>query len=213
MSQVVFFGLLQLFPLIHLDVLKIPTLCTKYMELVADVVEFHQDQLLQLPDTLFSTLVQSLEFGIDHAVYDVTRWALQAIGALAQFCFSLQRKGDVQRAQQLFNSLDGFFCLLMNVMLFKEFNTDLMDLACETWYWLLVARQVTFIALAKEIIAQQTDIQVAQQLMAAFDALGMPQEPQGNEHVLSLVNRQPQAHFKEKLRAFLGTTRGSLHIK
>ncbi|CAG8510691.1 17929_t:CDS:10, partial [Cetraspora pellucida] len=64
-SNVVFYGVNLIIPLISLQVLEIPKICKEYMRLIAHIVEFYPDKLGVLPAELLHNLFASLEYGIE----------------------------------------------------------------------------------------------------------------------------------------------------
>lgn len=68
-SDVVFYGLSIVIPLVPVKLLHFPALCEQFFKLVVFMCEIYPEKLVSLPPALFTMLVQSLEFGIDQYVH------------------------------------------------------------------------------------------------------------------------------------------------
>jgi Co/Zn/Cd efflux system component len=76
-------------------------------------------------------------------MYDVTRVAYQAITPLALFVHNEEQKHNSRAAvQHLYAPLDKFLSVIMDCLLFKEFNSDMLDPAAEALIALICARRV-----------------------------------------------------------------------
>ncbi len=83
-TDIIFFGLQQIIPLMTQGLLQYPTLCTQYFSLVGFMMDTYQEQVSTLPLDLFHTLIESLLWGMSHHDAFVSKSCLQGIGSLVR---------------------------------------------------------------------------------------------------------------------------------
>ena len=83
-TDVVFFGLQQIIPLMTQGLLQYPTLCTQYFSLVGFMMDTYPDKVCVLPYELFNSLLESLLFGMSHVDSFVSKSSLQGIAGIAK---------------------------------------------------------------------------------------------------------------------------------
>lgn len=83
-TDVIFFGLQQIIPLMTQGLLQYPTLCTQYFSLVGFMMDTYPDKVCVLPYELFNSLLESLLFGMSHVDSFVSKSSLQGIGGIAK---------------------------------------------------------------------------------------------------------------------------------
>ncbi|XP_039156079.1 exportin-4-like [Eucalyptus grandis] len=69
-SQVVFYGLHTVTPLMSLELLKYPKLCRDYFSLLSHMLEVYPEMVGQLNNEAYSHILQTLEFGLHHQVLE-----------------------------------------------------------------------------------------------------------------------------------------------
>lgn len=145
-SDVVFFGLNIVIPLISIGLLQFPELCLQYFKLIVFMIEIYSEKLVNLPAPLFQSLMKSMEFGIDGSNnLGVAKLTMEALSGLGAYCDTAKGKGDNSPAVQLLGStLDSFLALVMRLILFKDFDSNLMEPAAESLFAMICARFVSF---------------------------------------------------------------------
>ena len=83
-TDVIFFGLQQILPLMTQGLLQFPTLCQHYFSLVGFMVETYPEKLCALPFDLFNSLLESLLFGMSHSDPLVSKSSLHGLASLAK---------------------------------------------------------------------------------------------------------------------------------
>lgn len=83
-TDVIFYGLQQILPLMSQGLLQYPTLCLNYFSLVGFMVETYPEKLCALPFDLFNSLLESLLFGMSHSNSQVSKCSLQGLASLAK---------------------------------------------------------------------------------------------------------------------------------
>lgn len=76
-------GLSIILPLISLELLKFPKLCHLYFTLLSYIMEVYTDQVAELAPPHFSTLMHSLEFGLQHSDPLVAQASLEGLAGEA----------------------------------------------------------------------------------------------------------------------------------
>ena len=83
--KVVFVGVNSLLPLITKEMLEYPSICLDYMHLVGLLVDYFPDRLVTLPQTLQSSLLESLLFGTHQPLSRISDYSFKAIQSLGLY--------------------------------------------------------------------------------------------------------------------------------
>ena len=83
-TDMIFFGLQQILPLMTQGLLQFPTLCSQYFSLVGFMMETYPDKVGELPFELFEALLESLLFGMSHHDVMVGKSSLQGIAGIVR---------------------------------------------------------------------------------------------------------------------------------
>lgn len=83
-TDIIFFGLQQILPLMTQGLLMYPDLCTQYFSLVSFMMDTYPDKVCILPYELFDALFESLLFGMSHIDNYVSKSSLQGIAAIVR---------------------------------------------------------------------------------------------------------------------------------
>ena len=81
-TEVIFFGLQQILPLMSQGLLQFPTLCQHYFSLVGFTVETYPEKMCVLPFDLFKSLLNSLLFGMCHSDPLIGKSSLEGLASL-----------------------------------------------------------------------------------------------------------------------------------
>ncbi|EPB86259.1 hypothetical protein HMPREF1544_06987 [Mucor circinelloides 1006PhL] len=200
-ANVVLFGINVVIPMIDMEMLKIPSLCQQYIQLISHLIEVFPDKLSGLPTPLFLNLMASLEYGIRHDITDVNILTLHAVTPLTMWSF--QQTANGVPTDFLKESLQKFLQELLNCLLFQHLDSNIIDAASDALLALICSQRQVYMALANQIISQQS-VDIQSRLMHAFQKLDQatPQQPHRNV-----------PEFKEALLAFLMDVRAVLRVK
>lgn len=146
-ADVVFYGVNIVLPLITDDMLKYPRLCRLYCHLTSDLLEFFPEKLAQLPPELFASLLRTLTFGIESALPEVAETTYAAITALAVYVKYSAAGSSPTSVTFLEPHLDTLLQLVLNMLLLRDFDADLVDTAAESVLALVYCRHVRTIRL------------------------------------------------------------------
>jgi hypothetical protein len=83
-TDVIFFGLQQILPLMTQGLLQLPTLCTQYFSLVGFMMDTYPEKIAVLPYELLDALFESLLFGMGHHDPIVAKSSLQGIASITR---------------------------------------------------------------------------------------------------------------------------------
>lgn len=81
-TEMIFFGLQQILPLMTRGLLQFPTLCKQYFSLVGFMMETYPDKVGQLPFELFDALLESLLFGMSYHDPSVAKASFYGISGI-----------------------------------------------------------------------------------------------------------------------------------
>jgi hypothetical protein len=98
LATLVFYGLNVILPLVTESLLAYPSFCKTFISLISEVLNFFPDKLKELSHVLLNNMMQSLEFGMFHAKYDVSSSALIAIANIALYAWNEQTCNGKQLA-------------------------------------------------------------------------------------------------------------------
>lgn len=83
-TDIIFFGLQQIIPLMNQGLLQFPTLCSYYFSLVGFMMDTYPDKVCLLPYDLFDALLQSLLYGMNHTDKGIAKSSMQGIAGVAK---------------------------------------------------------------------------------------------------------------------------------
>ena len=172
-TDVIFFGLQQLLPLMTQGLLHFPTLCQHYFSLVGFMVETYPEKLCRLPYDLFNSLLDSLLFGISHMDPFVAKSSLHGLAALARehlrtqaLALHLSMKNDI---------FDNCNYRLINEVIFQPIIWDRLEPAGNALLVLVALDVQRFIGLVNTISQQFGSDDKQRRLHAAFEILIQPE--------------------------------------
>ncbi|KAG4189287.1 hypothetical protein ERO13_A08G217300v2 [Gossypium hirsutum] len=208
-SQVVFFGLHIVTPLISLELLKYPKLCHDYFSLLSHIVEVYPETLAQLNSEAFAHIIGTLDFGLHHQDLEVVSMCLGALKALAAYNYReicAGKTGLVSAGHG--NSPEGIFSQflrsLLQLLLFEDYSPDLVSAAADALLPLILCEQGLYQKLGNELIERQTNPALKSRLANALHSLT------SSNHLASRLDRVNYQRFRKNLNSFLVEVRGFL---
>ncbi|KAM7532194.1 hypothetical protein LguiB_035604 [Lonicera macranthoides] len=214
-SQVVYFGLHIVSPLITLDLLKYPKLCHDYFFLLSHMLEVYPEMVAQLNGDAFAHVLGTLEFGLHHQDIDVVDMCLRALKALASYH---KKETDAGKAglgsnATCYKHADGqlhegilsrFLRSLLQFLLFDDYSTDLVSTAADALLPLILCEQGLYQRLGNELIDRQTNPAFKSRLASALQSLT------SSNNLSSALDRPNYQKFRKNLHSFLVEVRGFL---
>ncbi|XP_024025186.1 exportin-4 [Morus notabilis] len=217
-SQVVYFGLLIITPLITLDLLKYPKLCHDYFSLLSHLLEVYPETVAQLNTDAFSNVLGTLDFGLHHQDIDVVDNCLRALRALASYHYIETRGGKTglgshaaglkdQGGNLQEGILSRFLRSLLQLLLFEDYSPDLVSSAADALLPLLLCEQGLYQRLGNELIERQPNETLKSRLANALHGLTSANQ------LMSTLERKNYQIFRKNLTSFLIEVRGFLRTK
>ncbi|KAJ1413845.1 CRM1 C-terminal domain [Sesbania bispinosa] len=214
-SQVVYFGLHIVTPLISMDLLKYPKLCHDYFSLLSHLLEVYPETFAQLNNEAFTHILGTLDFGLHHQDADVVSKCLRAVQALASYHYKETGSGNIglgAHAMGLKDSsgkiqeglLSRFLRSLLQLLLFEDYSSDLISVAADALLPLILCEQGLYQRLGNELIERQANPTLRSRLTNALHTLTSANQ------LSSSLDRINYQRFRKNLNIFLVEVRGFL---
>ncbi|CAG9856511.1 unnamed protein product [Phyllotreta striolata] len=199
-SDVSLFGLNFILPLMTMDLLKYPSLCSQFYKLLVLVNDIYPEKVSNLPPDLLNTLLRSIELGLTNFGSDIVQACLDFIQGMAAFVFN-QKKADTAYGQ----AVRPFLKIVIDLTLSRQINTDLTSSASTCIYSLMCCFQEEYNMLVQSLIQAQSDPLTAERLAAAFNNLV--------RNVKLTCERSPKLRFRDNFDKFIANVHGFLLVK
>uniref|UniRef100_A0A2N9ERJ3 Exportin-4 n=1 Tax=Fagus sylvatica TaxID=28930 RepID=A0A2N9ERJ3_FAGSY len=232
-SQVVYFGLHIITPLISLDLLKYPKLCHDYFALLSHLLEVYPETVAQLNSEAFTHVLGTLDFGLHHqgvvAIWpggcilvcipscdaEIIDMCLRSLKALASYHYKETGSGKTGlglHAAGLKDSggnlregiLSQFLRALLQLLLFEDYSPDLVSSAADALLPLILCEQGLYQRLGNELIERQANPTLRSRLANALQSLISANQ------LSSTLDRINYQRFRKNLSNFLIEVRGFL---
>lgn len=216
-SQVVFYGLHIVTPLISLELLKYPKLCRDYFSLLSHMLEVYPEMVGQLNKEAFSHILETLEFGLHHQDSEVVNMCLRALRALASYHYKETASGKMglgSHASSLRNPkgelqegiFSRFLRTTLQLLLFEDYSPDLVGAAADALFPLILCEQGLYQKLGNELIERQANQTFKSRLTNALQSLT------SSNQLSCTLDRMNYQRFRKNLTNFLIEVRGFLRI-
>lgn len=199
-SNVFFYGLNIIMPIMTIDLLKFPSLCIQYFKMIAFVCDICSEKVCGLSIKLLQQLLASVELGLYSFGHDVAVLCCDIIQVLAKHIYMETAKGQPRN-----DIMAPFLNLLISLILSHQMDLDLIASVSIPLYYLICCYQEQYQQLVQNILSIQTDQQVAQRLANAFTEL--------TKHVELNTERLHKMKFKDNFDKFIINVQGFLIIK
>ncbi|XP_038877264.1 exportin-4 [Benincasa hispida] len=216
-SQVVYFGLHIISPLISLDLLKYPKLCRDYFSLLSHLLEVYPETVAKLNHEAFAQVLRTLDFGLHHQDTEVVDMCLKALKSLASYHLKEIAAGKIGLGSQVITRKDvsegeavqegvlsGFLKSLLQLLLFEDYSPDLVGNAADALFPLILCDQGLYQKLATELIERQDNPTFKSRIVNALHALT------SSNQLSSVLDRINSQRFRKNLHNFLIEVRGFL---
>lgn len=214
-SQVVYFGLHIVTPLISLDLLKYPKLCHDYFSLLSHMLEVYPEMVAQLNSEAFAHVLGTLDFGLHHQDTEVVDMCLKVLKALASYHYketSIGKIGLGSHASGLKDSdgkfqegiLSRFLRSLLQLLLFEDYSTDLVGIAADALFPLILCEQGVYQRLGQELADSQANPTLKSRLVNALQSLT------SSNRLSPTLDRINYQRFRKNLHSFLIEVHGFL---
>lgn len=199
-ADVCLYGLNFIMPLMTIDLLKYPALCSQYYKMITFVSEIYPQKIAQLPDDLLKKLVASIELGLTHFGSDVLMSCLDFIQVLASHVHTNDLKST-----PTYQILLPLLKLLLDLILSNQINSNMFTAASTSLFALICCYSEQYQMYVQNLIQSQTDAVVADRLASAFTEL--------TSNIELKPERLSKLKFREKFDHFIVNVHGFLLIK
>ncbi|XP_035820164.1 exportin-4 isoform X7 [Zea mays] len=217
-AEVIYIGLDIVTPLISLDLLKYPKLSRDYFVLISHLLELYPEKVAHLNSDAFTRIIGSLDFGLRNQDSDVVERCLAAVNALASYNFKERLGGRGRLNSQLMESEGSngklqesisshFLRLLLQILLFEDFRSELAGYAADALLPLLFCEQELYQRLVHELLDKQQNPTVKSRLATAFHNLT------SSNNLSSSLDRPNRQRFRKNLLSFMADVSGFMQIK
>ena len=171
-TDLIFFGLQQILPLMTQGLLQYPALCEQFFELVSTMMDSHPEKVCNLPHASFHPFFDSLLFGMSHQSACVAKGSLRGLASLLRAQF---KTGALQGQLQHQPDLVGLCAKrLLSEVVFQPVVRDRMSETSAVLTLLLAADLHKFTPVVQELLTQTPDPRYRPRLEAAFTKLVQP---------------------------------------
>ncbi|KAK4596630.1 hypothetical protein RGQ29_014596 [Quercus rubra] len=214
-SQVVYFGLHIVTPLISLDLLKYPKLCHDYFALLSHLLEVYPETVAQLNSEAFAHVLGTLDFGLHHQDAEIIDMCLRSLKALASYHYKETASGKTGLGLHAAGHKDSggnlqegilsqFLRSLLQLLLFEDYSPDLVGSAADALLPLILCEQGLYQRLGNELIERQANPTLRSRLVNALQSLISANQ------LSSTLDRINYQRFRKNLNNFLIEVRGFL---
>ncbi|CAK9828307.1 Xpo4 [Anthophora retusa] len=185
-------GLNVLMPMITTDLIKFPTLCSHYFQMIEAFCQLYPHKVFSMSPETLQPLLASVELGLFSFGHDVSTICCNIIHALTkQVC------RDVQKGSPPNQIMTPFLNLLITVILTHQIDWNFAADACMPLHSLICCYQDEYRRIVQNILSSQTDQQVVQRLANA----------------LTTLNQKDQMKFARYFEEFVSNVKGFLMVK
>lgn len=208
-TDMIFFGLQQILPLMTRGLLQFPTLCAQYFSLVGFMMETYPEKVKDLPYELLVALLESLLFGMSHHDTSVAKASLQGIAGIVKE-HTQHRVLDVHLVKNA-ELLDTSSHRLLMEVVFQTCVWDRMEAAGTALLHLAVVDLNRFAAVAQGI-GQKIPAEQQPRLSESFQRLLQP-EILTKAFSTGYEGRQNRIRFKKDFENFCHEIHSFLVLK
>ncbi|XP_060526804.1 exportin-4-like [Cylas formicarius] len=199
-SDVALFGLNFIMPLMTLELLKFPNLCSRYYRLLVLINDIYPEKICVLPEEMLATLLRTIELGLTSFGPEIVQSSLDFVQGMACYLFRYKTLDT-----RFGHALKPFLKLLMDLTLSYQINSDMITAASTTIYCLICCYQDEYQLLVQSLIQMQADPLTAERLAAAFAKL--------MDDVALTCGREPKLKFRDNFDKFVANVHGFLLVK
>lgn len=209
-TDVVFYGLQQIVPLMTQGLLSYPSLCTKYFSLVSFMMEKHPGRITIFPFELLDSLLQSLLYGATHHDSKVAKKCLEGLAGLAKAHLQSEiMRGHLSHHPDV---LDRCTKHLFVEVIFQQLVWDRLDETSNALLVLLAADLGRFGLIARELEDRTANLDQRGRMHRAFEKL-LQQDVIAGALLDGYEGRSNRRRFKDDLEAYTNEVHSFLLVK
>ncbi|CAB9509093.1 Exportin-4 [Seminavis robusta] len=209
-TDVIFFGLQQILPLMTRGLLQMPTLCSQYFSLAGFSIETYPEKACVLPYELFDALMESLLFGMCHHDASVAKSSLQGIASITREHIKSQILA--KHLSQNPGFIDNITRRLLRDVVFQNRVWDRLESAGMALLPLAAVDVNRFAAVVNELVDQVPIDDQKARLQSGFQSLIQPEVIQKVSSA-GLEGRKNRIRFKKDFENFCHDVHSFLILK
>lgn len=134
---------------------------------------------------------------------EIARKSLEAVGSLAKFNFTSKQENGVDSLQAHHqdsspSTLSEMLRFLIQFLLYADFSTELLDPTADALLFLICSEQHNYPMIIQSVIDQESDYNIKQKLMAAFENL------MAKNQIRPAIDRKNVDNFRKNTEEFVG---------
>jgi hypothetical protein len=205
-TDVIFFGLQQIIPLMTQGLLQYPALCTQYFSLVGFMMDTYPENTCALPYNLFSSLLDSLLYGMSHIDPSISKSSLTGIRGITvehlkngTLSIHLAQHGEI-----LYQCLTR----LLNEVVFQPIIWDRLEAASLALMPLIAVHGNCIASLVNDMAVKLDSFEKQQRFISSFAKLTGSEVINGGYDV-----RRIRIQFKKDFEVFVKDIHSFLILK
>lgn len=187
-------------PLMTVDLLKYPALCLQYFKMITFICDIYPDKVCTLPENLLKSLLTSVELGLTTFGQEIILLCCDFLQLLGNYIYGASAGGETPH-----QALKPFLKLLMNLILSRQINSDLLPNTSTALFVLICCYQQEYQSLVQALLSTQTDPVIGERLAKAFTDL--------TANIPLTCERQNRLKFRDNFEKFIVNVHGFLHVK
>ena len=213
-SEVLFFGLQQIIPLMTQGLIQYPTCCREYFSLVGSAMKTHSRKVSMLPYELLDALFESLLFGISHHERAVAEICLEGIEDL----FTEHLKSGVLRSHLVQGQQNGKEVLehctqrILKDVVYQQLVMDRLEATSNAILPLAAIDVSRFVAAANRVTQSGVNPEQLHRLHAAYQKL-LQHDVISQAIAEGYEGRYNQKRFKEDFEEFVNDVHSFLMFR
>ena len=209
-TDMIFFGLQQILPLMTQGLLQFPSLCSVFFDLIGFMNDTYPEKVCVLPYDLFNSLLESLLFGMSHHDGHVAKCSLYGLSSIAKEHLSSQvLKPHMDLHPDIF---DRCTRRLLTEVVFQQVVVDRVEAAGMALLPLIAVNMDRFAAVVQELKNQVPDVHQQNRLQVAFNKLIQP-EALAKVSAGGYEGRMNRAQFKKQFEEFVNEVHSFLVLR
>ncbi|XP_076760999.1 exportin-4 [Xylocopa sonorina] len=197
-------GLTIIMPMVTIDLLKFPTFCLQYFQMIESLCKLYTRKVFNLSPELLQPLLASIEFGLLSFGHEVSMLCCNIIHVLTRQIFESMQDGRPQT-----QIMAPFLNLLITVILTEQVGSDFISNVGIPICYLIHCYRDEYNRIVQNILSTQSDQHTVQRLTNAFAKLIQDIHSHDIKNSVHIVNRVFTVSFDE----FISNVQGFLMVK
>ncbi|XP_050429581.1 exportin-4-like [Adelges cooleyi] len=200
-GDVCVYGLQIILPLMTIDLLKFPSLCSRYYRYVSYMCDMVPAKLCIDNVEIFKGVLTTIELGLTMFGHEITSLCTDFLQASASFLYSKENC----TLYEAYSLLKPFLKFLMELIISCQISSDALSNIGHVLYTLICCYPEEFQQISMQLITNQNTTLISERLRNALELLTNNIEFNGQ--------RIMKCRFKDNFDSFLTNVRGFLFIK